>query len=52
MIYLILFLTLSGCSITTDISFNAHLEYVELGENANADLDYHEMDIMEGDDLD
>ena len=47
----ILGLTLSGCSITTDITFNAHLEYVSLGSAANADLNNYEADIMGGDNL-
>ena len=49
--FIVLLLFIPGCSITTDVTFNAHLEYVNLGENASADLDYHEMDIMGGDDL-
>ena len=47
----ILACTLSGCSITTDINFNAHFEYVTLGESANADLNTYETDILGGDDL-
>ena len=47
----ILACTLSGCSITTDVTFNAHLEYITLGESANADLNNYEMDILGGDNL-
>ena len=47
----ILACTLYGCSITTDINFNAHLEYVTLGKSANADLNTYESDTVGDDNL-